>query len=323
MSQPPAQTTTTTSTAATTTNIQHNQLILEKSANATGLQVDLHPLVIINISDHHTRAKVECHNPENVPQVIGVLLGLQNGRIIEICNSFELVLTPNKQLDLEYLRKKSDQFKKVFPTYELLGWYSTGSTVRHEDMAIHKLVMELNESPIFLMLDTSSEQQNSKDLPIKIFESEVHIVNEQPATLFVKTTYKIQTGEAERIGVNHIAKVTPSGSEGSSLTTHLFTTHNAISMMNIRVKLLRKYLQGVKEKSIPYDHGIMRQIASLCNTLPAINSQEFETSFLQEYNDVLLVTYLSGITKSSSILNDSIDKYLLSHEKQSKRKFIF
>ncbi|EFA77224.1 Mov34/MPN/PAD-1 family protein [Heterostelium album PN500] len=309
------------STAPTTVTTA-NELVLEKSSNsaASGLQIDLHPLVIINISDHFTRSKVEQTNTDHATRVIGVLTGQQNGRNIEIFNSFELVLTATKLLDLEYLRKKHEQFKKVFPTYEILGWYATGSKVTQEDLAIHKQIMELNESPIFLMLDTTAATLNAKDLPIAVYESEVHIVNEQPAILFVKTTYKIQTGEAERIGVNHIAKVTPSGAEGSSLTTHLFTMQNAFSMMNIRVKILRKYLQGVKDKTIPYDHGIMRQVASLCNTLPTINNEDFNRSFLQEFNDVLLVTYLAGITKSSSILNESIDKYLVSHEKQGKRR---
>eukprot|EP01133_Synstelium_polycarpum_P015587 gene15587-18518_t len=260
-----------------------NPYVLDKSASSTGLQVELHPLVIINVSDHYTRTKVEKNVTDaNAPRVFGVLLGLQNGRNVEICNSFELVLTAEKTLDLDYLKKKNEQFKKVFATYEILGWYSTGTVVTKDDLTIHKQVLELNESPIYLMLDTvAAFTQQFKDLPITVYESELHIVNEQPTTLFVKTGYKIQTGEAERIGVNHIAKVTPSGSEGSSLTSHLFSMQNAISMLTARVKFLRQYLQAVKDGKVAHDHGTLRQIASLCNTLPAINSEEFNNTFLQ------------------------------------------
>ncbi|EGG16754.1 hypothetical protein DFA_07732 [Cavenderia fasciculata] len=88
----------------------------------------------------------------------------------------------------------------------------------------------------------------------------------------------------------------------------------------MRVKNLRNYLQDVKEKKIPFEHSVLRQIASLCNTLPAINSEEFSNTFLQEYNDVLLVTYLASITKNSAVLNESIDRYLVSHERQGKRR---
>ncbi|EGG16755.1 Mov34/MPN/PAD-1 family protein [Cavenderia fasciculata] len=204
-----------TTTATTANNNNHNNLVLEKSSNTVGLQVDLHPLVLINISDHFTRAKVE--NTNSVPRVIGLISGLQNGRVIEVCNSFELVLTKDGTLDLEYLKKKNEQFKKVFATYDILGWYSTGSQVSQSDLLLHKQIMEFNESPLYLMLDTNAAfTQAYKDLPVIVYESELHIVNDQPTTLFVKTPFKIQTGEAERIGVNHIAKVTPSGSEGSS-----------------------------------------------------------------------------------------------------------
>ncbi|KAF2075473.1 hypothetical protein CYY_003209 [Polysphondylium violaceum] len=309
-------------TAATATN-KDNPFVIDKGSSTSGLEVDLHPLVIINISDHYTRNKVESNN-NNPTRVMGVILGVQNGRNVEICNSFEAVYTTVDNtivLDLDYLKKKQEQFKKVFPTYELLGLYTTGHQVTSEDILLHKQIIELNESPLYLMLDTAAVlSEATKDLPIVIYESELHIVNDSPTTLFVKTNYKIQTGEAERIGVNHIAKVTPSGSEGSGLSTHLYSMHNAITMMNMRVKVLSQYLTSVKEKKVPFEHAVLRQIASLCNQLPAINTEEFNQSYLQEYNDVLLVTYLASITKTSSLLNETIDKYLISHERQGKRR---
>ncbi|KYR01770.1 Mov34/MPN/PAD-1 family protein [Tieghemostelium lacteum] len=314
-----SQSTPTTATATPTTD----SLVLEKSSNNSGLSIDLHPLCIINISDHYTRVKVESGSSNT--RVIGVIQGIQNGRNVEIFNSFELVYTMvdgAMVLDFGYLKQKQEQFKKVFPTYDLLGWYSTGNKVTKDDLLIHKQILELNESPLYLMLDTVAVAlQTTKDLPIVIYESELHIINDVPTTLFVKSPYKIQTGEAERIGVNHIAKVTPGGSEGSGLSTHLYSMHNAISMLNIRVNLLSQYLKAVKEKKVPYEHGILRQVASLCNQLPTISTQEFNNQFLQEYNDVLLVTYLASITRDSTLINDAIDKYLITHEKQTKRRF--
>jgi hypothetical protein len=49
----------------------------------------LHPLVVINISDHHTRVRAQ--QPDAPGQrVFGVLLGEQSGRRVEIANSFEI-----------------------------------------------------------------------------------------------------------------------------------------------------------------------------------------------------------------------------------------
>ena len=50
----------------------------------------VHPLVIINISDHYTRMKCQQSDPSAAIRVIGILLGIQNGRDVEICTSFEI-----------------------------------------------------------------------------------------------------------------------------------------------------------------------------------------------------------------------------------------
>lgn len=77
--------------------------------------------------------------------------------------------------------------------------------------------MEVNESPLYLLLDTAAcVKATTKELPISIYESELHVINDQPTHLFVKLSYKIETGEAERIAVDHVAKVS-SGTSGNSL----------------------------------------------------------------------------------------------------------
>ena len=56
-----------------------------------------------------------------------------------------------------------------------------------------------------------------RELPISIYESELRMVDDVPTQLFVKVPYKIETGEAERISVDHIARITPSeGGYGSA-----------------------------------------------------------------------------------------------------------
>ena len=66
---------------------------------------------------------------------------------------------------------------------------------------------DFNESPLLLQLDpAASLRKTTKELPIAIYESELHMVNDQPTQLFVKVPYKIETGEAERIAVDHVAK---------------------------------------------------------------------------------------------------------------------
>ena len=113
-------------------------------AEEGALQLTLHPLVIINISDHFTRGR--CQSNEAAPRVLGVLIGAQTGRHIEIANSFEVKVVdggcgmPSGQVgpDLAYLKTRLEQYKKTFPKYEMLGWYSTTEGLRDGDLAVHQ-----------------------------------------------------------------------------------------------------------------------------------------------------------------------------------------
>ena len=69
-------------------------------------------LVIINISDHFTRTRVNDGAPADaLIRVVGCLLGQQNGRDIHISNSFEVNVAPEdpRALDFGFLHKRLEQ----------------------------------------------------------------------------------------------------------------------------------------------------------------------------------------------------------------------
>jgi len=47
----------------------------------------------------------------------------------------------------------------------------------------------------------------------------------------------------------------------------------------------------------------------MCHRLPTMDSEQFTEDFLGEYNDALLVTYLSTITKGTHMIGDVVDKF--------------
>ena len=75
--------------------------------------------------------------------------------------------------------------------------------------------MQFNESCLFLQMDPTSSI--SQDLPITIYEST--FLTSSPYLIFVKSAYTVETGEAERIAVDHIATMTNSDAvQGSKCT---------------------------------------------------------------------------------------------------------
>jgi len=254
------------------------------------------------------------------------LVGIQTGRNLEIFNSFELpyeIKEDKVVIKTNYLNTKSEQFKKVFKDYEFMGWYSTGQGIVPADMEIHKQISEFNENPLYLQLNTQITSA-MRELPINVYESELRMISDTPTQLFVKVPYKIETGEAERISVDHIARITTTGgSSTSSLTAQLTAVHNAITMLNQRIKILLSYLEATKAGKVPMDHGLLRRLVSLVNQLPAIDTQQFQQEFINEYNDALMVTYLASMTKGANTFNEMIDKFNVTYDRGSRRRGFF
>ncbi|XP_032940150.1 COP9 signalosome complex subunit 6-like [Catharus ustulatus] len=172
------------------------------------VSVALHPLVILNISDHWIRLRSQ---EGRNGQVIGALIGRQEGRNIEVMNSFELLAHGSGGhvlIDKEYYYTKEEQFKQVFKDLEFLGWYTTGGPPEPADIHVHKQVCEIIESPLFLKLNPMTKHT---DLPVSVFESVIDIINGEATMLFAELPYTLATEEAERIGVDHVARMTATG----------------------------------------------------------------------------------------------------------------
>ena len=83
-------------------------------SSSSGLTFKLHPLVIVNVSDHHTRIKAQQPSVSSSvsvpPRVFGCLIGVQTGRTVEIFTSFELKYDDSAEcLDRAFLETKQEQ----------------------------------------------------------------------------------------------------------------------------------------------------------------------------------------------------------------------
>lgn len=285
------------------------------ASGVTGsVSVALHPLVILNISDHWIRIRSQEGRPM---QVIGALIGKQEGRNIEVMNSFELLshtIDDRVHIDKEYYYTKEEQFKQVFKDMEFLGWYTTGGGPDQSDIHIHKQVCEIIESPLFLKLNPMTKHT---DLPVSVYESVIDIINGEATMLFAELTYTLATEEAERIGVDHVARMTATGTgENSTVAEHLIAQHSAIKMLHSRVKIILEYVKAVEAGEVPFNHEILREANALCHRLPVLSTIKFKTDFYDQCNDVGLMAYLGTITKTCNSMNQFINKFNVLYDRQ-------
>lgn len=85
-----------------------------------------------------------------------------------------------------------------------MGWYTTAPQPTDKHIKIHRQICQINESPILLQMDTTNK--HVEQLPIQLFESVIDIVAGEATMLFVPLIYTLATEEAERIGVDHVAR---------------------------------------------------------------------------------------------------------------------
>ena len=85
--------------------------VMASSATIPSVSVSLHPLVLLNISEHWTRIRAQEGGSR---AVYGALIGKQNGRKLEVLNSFELkfeIIDDEVIINREYYVTKEEQCK--------------------------------------------------------------------------------------------------------------------------------------------------------------------------------------------------------------------
>lgn len=179
-----------------------NPLISLKSSDS-GLQILLHPLVLLNISDHVTR---HFARQEKGP-IVGALIGQQKGRTISLEHVFEcnVVTASNGDsvLSEPWFEERLQQCSVhsapsrcsisvtnwyiIFgivrdvhkdPPLDLVGWFTltppTGPTA--SQLPIHEHILQkFNETAVLLAFDPSGLENNTSHttgkLPLTIYES--------------------------------------------------------------------------------------------------------------------------------------------------------
>lgn len=210
-----------------------NLLLSTHKASDSGLQVLLHPLVLLTISDHITRHTLRRQSGP----IVGVLLGQQNGRDISLEHAFDCKVVPGENSEVlmhqTWLEDRLQQFKDVHkaPALELVGWFTIAptSSPQPEHLPIHRQILHTyNESAVLLAFHPSVIAEGATaggKLPLTIYESVYE--DETPAVQasggedkamrmegresrlglkFRELPYSVDTGEAEMISVDFVAR---------------------------------------------------------------------------------------------------------------------
>ncbi|KAJ1962058.1 COP9 signalosome complex subunit 6, partial [Dipsacomyces acuminosporus] len=131
----------------------------------------VHPLVLLNISEHTTRLVAQRRKDRTQPLLVcGALLGHQKESGWELFHSFELIFdqpegSDRREFNYSHFTDRLDQIKKIFPADNFVGWYivSSSTEVTREIKKLHQQILNFNPSALLLVYNASAASRSVAD----------------------------------------------------------------------------------------------------------------------------------------------------------------
>ncbi|KAH6625738.1 hypothetical protein C7974DRAFT_313963 [Boeremia exigua] len=319
-----------------------NPLLSTSRASDTSPIVQLHPLVLLTISDCISRHTLR----QQSGPVVGAILGAQNGQEVTMEVAFQAKLNSNANgevtLDDDWFSKRVEDFKEVHkqPQLDLVGWFTLGaaSGPGPHVLPIHTRIVELyNDSPILLLFhpeSTYTEATAAGKLPLTLYESLSENAPSDPndkamdidgaiqakAIKFRELVYSVETGEAEMISVDFVARGGGNATavEGSvDASTHAAETSKANESAGRKGKGKQK--EKDSEKDAPIDEATVLDaddeeiLSSLTAKMNAVRMLSRRVALLRAYLNALPPSYLSDPSLAPSAAPDANQSLPLDH----------
>ena len=305
-----------------------NPLVSSSKTSDSRQSVQLHPLVLLTISDYITRHTVR--NQEG--PIVGAILGRQHGRNITMEHAFECKTDANQAgvvtLNTAWFHMRLQQFRDVHkvPTLDLVGWFTLTPTSGPQQAHLpihHQLADAYNESVLFLAFHASSLQESTSlsgdKLPITVYEpvyeagpsdgDKVMEASGEAAALslrFRELPYNIETGDAEMIGVDFVAK-------GSANATAIPQSADAKVQIESKDKGKAPANGEVKDQVFadyltPEEEDLIATISSKANTIRMLHRR---LSLFRKYLLSLPPCYLNDPSVAPCEVNKQISHPIL------------
>ncbi|KAG5726987.1 26S proteasome regulatory subunit rpn-8 [Termitomyces sp. T112] len=269
--------------------------------------VIVHPLVLLSVTDHHARSVSRGSHK----RVIGVLLGQDNGKTINVANSFGIPFEEDEKdsktwfLDHNYIEGMYEMFKKVNARERMIGWYHTGPKLRASDQEINELFKRFVARPVMVIVDV---RPNTVGIPTDAYFAVEEIKDDGTETrkTFLHVPSAIEAEEAEEIGVEHLLRDIKD-STTTTLATRVEEQLASLRGLQSRISDVQKYLVDVAAGTMPVNHQIVYHLQDALNLLPDLADPAVTQSFAASTNDQMLVVYLSSLLRAVIALHGLVD----------------
>ncbi len=198
---------------------------------------------------------------------------------------------------------------------QVVGWYASAALSEDEGFdliadtssLIHEFYAGESEEgdPIHLVVDTRLKEDA---VAVRAYRSTPVVVQGEPlANLFHELRLTMETTEPESICLNKMVtggKMADSPAEGNEpLLVSMEKLYHLLETAS-------NYVDAVVEGKIAPDAEIGRQVANTLAAVPRIRPEVFDKLFNDSLQDLLMVTYLSNITRTQLLVAEKLNASL-------------
>lgn len=270
---------------------------------ALNLVAKVHPVVFFTIVDSYERRILDAH------RVIGTLLGtigVDKG-CVEITNCFCVPHNESKEevaVELDFAKDMYELHRKVNPNEIIVGWWATGHEITDHSLLIHDYYSRVTTNPIHLTVDTTL---HGGRMNIKGYVSaSMGVPGRTPGTMFAPIPVEIISYSPEIVGTNTAQKSKFNRQRVVEATTDLSQISESTQSMEATLDILITYVDDVLSGKVPADNYIGRELTKMVNQVPKMSAHDFEEMLNTNMKDLLMVIYLSQLTKVNVGLNEKL-----------------
>eukprot|EP01065_Artemidia_motanka_P050822 TRINITY_DN8777_c5_g1_i1.p1 TRINITY_DN8777_c5_g1~~TRINITY_DN8777_c5_g1_i1.p1 ORF type:complete len:403 (+),score=168.81 TRINITY_DN8777_c5_g1_i1:107-1210(+) len=288
--------------------------------------VFVHSLPLLSTVDHHQRLQAGISGK----RVVGVLLGANVEGRVNVTNSFAVPFEEDAKnpkiwyFDHHYTEDMFAMFKKVNAKEKIIGWYSTGPKLKQNDLAIHQLLRNYCQHPIYVIIRVTEEGQE-EGIPTTAYRAVEKVEDERvgPKLTFEHLPTQLKCSPMEEVGVAHLLRdVTDPAAQ--SLQAQVKDKQLGLQSLEIKLGQMRDYLEMVAEGKLPVNNEVMYVVQDIFNTLPSLAQFRATPEMPTEVNDSLMVSYMGNIVRSVLALHNLImnkfEMRRLKEESEQKKK---
>jgi len=268
---------------------------------AVNLKVKVHPVVLLQIADSYERRSQENH------RVIGTLVGSVDKQSIEVTNCFCI---PHKEYeerveaDIVYAQDMYELNQKVAPHETLVGWFATGNEITSHSALIHDYYARETKDPIHLTLDTTLV---SGQVTMKAYVFvPLGVPGATSGSMFTPVHVELVATEPEIAGLDILYKTKYSKVRTVEPIPQLSKVSEAAVKMQVMLDAVIQYVEAILDGTQEPDNSVGRALNNLMLSVPKMEADQFDVMLNSNLKDLLMVVYLSQMTKTQLQLNEKL-----------------